>query len=97
MNIMNVGCDFLQHFASGTLVQGTEGVSNNATGEMTPYAKGEGLSAEMQTYYSDYLIDNAEPYLAHDLFAQKHRIPKGAKTISFRKYDPLPKRVTPIT
>jgi len=88
---------FLQHFASGTLVQGTEGVSNNTTGVVTPYGQGEGLSAEMQTYYSDYLIDNAEPYLAHDLFAQKHRIPGGAKTISFRKYDPLPKRMTPIT
>ena len=57
----------------------------------------DGLSAEMRTYYSDYLIDNAEPYLAHDLFAQKHKIPRGAKTISFRKYDPLPKRMTPIT
>ena len=75
---------FLQHFASGTHVQGTEGVSNNVTGEVTPYGAGEGLSAEMQTYYSDYLIDNAEPYLAHDLFAQKHKIPRGAKTISFR-------------
>ena len=94
---MNISTDFLQHFAAGTLVQGTEGVSNNQTGDVTPYAQGEGLSAEMQTYYSDYLIDNAEPYLAHDLFAQKHRIPKGAKTISFRKYDPLPKRMTPIT
>ena len=88
---------FLQHFASGTLIQGTEGVADNTTGKITPYAKGEGLSAEMSTYYSDYLIDNAEPYLAHDLFAQKHRIPGGAKTISFRKYDPLPKRMTPIT
>ncbi len=97
MNTMNVTRDFLQHFASGTAVQGTEGVSNNATGKVTPYAPGEGLSAEMRTYYSDYLIDNAEPYLAHDLFAQKHKIPCGAKTISFRKYDPLPKRMTPIT
>ena len=88
---------FLQHFASGTLIQGTEGVSDNTTGMVTPYAQGEGLSGEMKTYYSDYLIDNAEPYLAHDLFAQKHRIPGGAKTISFRKYDPLPKRMTPIT
>ncbi|MBE6586600.1 MAG: hypothetical protein E7645_08820, partial [Ruminococcaceae bacterium] len=88
---------FLQHFASGTMVQGTEGVSNNSTGVVTPYGQGEGLSAEMKTYYSDYLVDNAEPYLAHDLFAQKHRIPGGAKTISFRKYDPLPKRMTPIT
>ena len=97
MNSFNESCDFLQHFASGTHVQGTEGVSNNVTGEVTPYGAGEGLSAEMQTYYSDYLIDNAEPYLAHDLFAQKHKIPRGAKTISFRKYDPLPKRMTPIT
>lgn len=97
MNSVIMNCDFLQRFASGTQVQGTEGVSNNVTGEVTPYGAGEGLSAEMQTYYSDYLIDNAEPYLAHDLFAQKHRIPRGAKTISFRKYDPLPKRMTPIT
>ena len=97
MNSVIMNCDFLQRFASGTHVQGTEGVSNNVTGEVTPYGAGEGLSAEMQTYYSDYLIDNAEPYLAHDLFAQKHRIPRGAKTISFRKYDPLPKRMTPIT
>ncbi len=88
---------YLQHFAAGTAVQGTTGVADNTTGTLTPYAAGEGLSAEMHTYYSDYLIDNAEPYLAHDLFAQKHIISGGAKTISFRKYDPLPKRVTPIT
>lgn len=92
MNYQN----FLQHFAAGTAIQGTQGISNNETGTVTPYGAGEGLSAEMSTYYSDYLIDNAEPYLAHDLFAQKHRIPRGAKTISFRKYDPLPKRMTPI-
>lgn len=97
MNSIIAHNDFLQAFAAGTRVQGTEGVANNVTGEVTPYGAGEGLSAEMQTYYSDYLIDNAEPYLAHDLFAQKHKIPRGAKTISFRKYDPLPKRMTPIT
>lgn len=97
MNTTIAEKNYLQHFASGTLIQGTEGVSNNVTGEVTPYGTGEGLSAEMQTYYSDYLIDNAEPYLAHELFAQKHKIPRGAKTISFRKYDPLPKRMTPIT
>ena len=97
MNSIIANHDFLQRFAAGTRVQGTEGVSNNETGEVTPYGAGDGLSAEMRTYYSDYLIDNAEPYLAHDLFAQKHKIPHGAKTISFRKYDPLPKRMTPIT
>ena len=57
-----------------------------------------GLSAEMKTYYSDYLIDNAEPGLVHDQFAQKQSIPKnGGKTIEFRKYDPLPTLKSAIT
>ena len=57
-----------------------------------------GLSDEMKTYYSDYLIDLAEPELVHDQFGQKHPIPKnGGKTIEFRKYDPLPKALTPLT
>ncbi len=81
---MNHSTDYLQHFAEDT-------------GAVGAIVCGDGLTAEMQTYYGDYLVDNAEPYLAHDLFAQKQRIPKGAKSISFRKYDPLPKRTTPIT
>ena len=57
-----------------------------------------GLSAEMKTFYSDYLIDNAKPLLVHDQFAQKHPIPKnGGKTIEFRKYSPVAKALTPIT
>jgi len=57
-----------------------------------------GLSDEMKTYYSDYLIDLAEPELVHDQFAQKHPIPKnGGKIIEFRKYSPLPKLTTPLT
>lgn len=56
-----------------------------------------GLSEEMKTYYSDYLIDNAEPELVHDRFAQKHNIPQGGgKTIQFRKYSPLPKLTVPL-
>lgn len=57
-----------------------------------------GLSDEMKTYYSDYLIDMAEPKLVHDQFAQKHPIPKnGGKVIEFRKYSPLPKLLTPLS
>ena len=56
-----------------------------------------GLSDEMKTYYSDYLIDNAQPELVHDQFGQKHPIPKnGGKTIEFRKFVPLGKALTPI-
>lgn len=56
-----------------------------------------GLTEEMKTYYSDYLIDNAMPKLVHDQFGQKHPIPKnGGKTIQFRKYSPLPKLTAPL-
>lgn len=55
------------------------------------------LSVEMKTYYSDYLIDLAQPELVHDQFGQKHPIPKGGgKTIEFRQFDPLPELTTPI-
>ena len=34
----------------------------------------------------------------HDQFAQKHPIPKnGGKTIEFRKYNPLPKALVPLS
>ena len=57
----------------------------------------DGLSVEMKTYYSDYLIDNAKPNLVHDQFGQKHAIPKnGGKTIEFRKFTPFSKATTPL-
>ncbi len=57
-----------------------------------------GLSAEMKTYYSDYLIDNAKPNLVHDQFGQKHAIPaNGGKTIEFRKFVPFSKAVVPLS
>lgn len=56
-----------------------------------------GLSDEMKTYYSDYLIDNAQPELVHDQFGQKHPIPQnGGKTIEFRKFLPLGKALDVI-
>ena len=58
----------------------------------------DGLSQEMKTYYSDYLIDNAEPELVHDQFGQKQPIPKNrGKDIEFRKYDSLGKALKPLT
>ena len=66
--------------------------------ENTQVTSQSSLSDEMKTFYSDYLIDNAEPKLVHDQFGQKHPIPKnGGKTIEFRKYSPLPKLLTPLT
>ena len=53
----------LRLFDAGTNVNTTVGYANAASGEVTPYTEIEGLSEEMKTYYSDYLIDNAEPKL----------------------------------
>lgn len=57
-----------------------------------------GLSPEMKTFYEKRLIDNAEPKLVHDQFADVYNIPKnGGKTIEFRKYAPHAKALTPLT
>ena len=57
-----------------------------------------GLSVEMKTFYSKYLVDVAEPILIHGQWAQKHPIPKnGGKTIEFRRYTKLAKALTPLT
>ena len=72
----------------------------NNTNKTTDTTAGTGndLSPEMKTYYSDYLIDLAEPHLVHDQFGQKKPIPaNGGKTIEFRKYDSLPKATTALT
>lgn len=57
-----------------------------------------GMAVEMKTFYDRTLIENAEPELVHDQWAQTRDIPKnGGKTIEFRKYDQLPKALTPLT
>ncbi len=56
-----------------------------------------GLSPEMRTYYSDLMIDNAQPNLVHDQLGQRAPIPKGSgKTVQFRRYKPFPKATTPL-
>lgn len=68
------------------------------TNVTTANTTGNDLSVEMKTYYSDYLIDLAEPELVHDQFGQKHPIPaNGGKTIEFRQFDPLPELTTALT
>ena len=56
------------------------------------------LSNENKTYYHDTLIDNAEPYLVHDQFAQEIVIPEhGGKTVEVRYFDTLAKNTTALT
>ena len=62
------------------------------------HATGNDLSPEMRVFYDDTLIDLAGPNLVHDQFGQEKPIPEGnGKTIQFRKYDSLPKAMTPLT
>ena len=88
----------LHLFGAGENINTTNGYADASDGTVRPFGELEGLSEEMRTYYADYLIDNAEPNLIHDQFAQKHPIPKnGGKTIRFRKYDPLPKLTSELS
>jgi N4-gp56 family major capsid protein len=58
----------------------------------------ESLSPEMKTFYDKALLREAEANLVHGQFGQKRPIPKnGGKTIEFRKFDSLPKALTPLT
>lgn len=58
----------------------------------------ESLSPEMKTFYDKVLIREAQANLIHGQFGQSKPIPKnGGKTIEFRKFDSLPKALTPIT
>ncbi len=58
----------------------------------------DGMSVEMKTFYDRTLLENAQPALVHDQWAQTRNIPlNGGKTIEFRKYDELPKALTPLT
>lgn len=87
-----------QLFAAGDVINGTGAYVNaNDTSKSETYPEGGGLSPQMKTYYSDFLIDLVEPALVHAQFGQKKPIPKnGGKTIEFRKYDSLPKLTTPL-
>ena len=58
----------------------------------------QGMAVEMKTFYDRTLLENAEPELIHDQWAQTRDIPRnGGKTIEFRKYDQLQKALTPRT
>ncbi len=89
----------LQLFGAGDSVHGTEGYVNaNDSEKSVAYTEGGGLSAEMKTFYDKTLIELAGPSLVFDQFAQKRPIPKGGgKSIEFRRFNALPKALTPIT
>lgn len=65
---------------------------DNVINKTTSNGSGNNLTAEIKTYYSDYLIELAEAQLVHDQFGQKRNIPSGGgKTIEFRQFTPLAK------
>ena len=66
-------------------------------GALPNTSESTGMSAEMKVFYEKRLIDQAEPRLVHDQFADFYPVPVGGgKTIEFRKYDSLPKATVPL-
>lgn len=94
----------LQFFGAESNINATVGYVNAGTGSVTTpdlttvdgYAY-QGMSAELKKFYADSLIDFARPHLVHEQFGQKRSLPKGnGKSVTFRKYDPLPKATAPL-
>ena len=78
-------------------IHGTEGFVNANTGKTESY-NGNGLSAEMKTFYDKTLIELATPNLVHMQFGQKRPIPaNGGRTVEFRRMKPLAKNLNTIT
>lgn len=72
--------------------------ANPNTNVTTQTGAGQDLSPEMKTYYNKNLIRYAKPLLVHGQFGQKKPIPKrGGKVQEWRRRDPLPKALTPLT
>lgn len=66
--------------------------------DVTNVTTQDGMSVEMKTFYDRNLLENAEPELVHDQWAQTRDIPKnGGKKIEFRKFSQLPKALTALT
>ena len=66
--------------------------------DVTNVTTQESMSVEMKTFYDRNLLENAEPELVHDQWAQTRDIPKhGGKKIEFRKFSQLPKALTALT
>lgn len=91
--------------ANATVASGSMGaIDTSAGGSGVPYAghsynaPNNDLSPEMKVFYDKTLLEEAQPNLVHAQFGQKRPIPKNnGKTIEFRKFDSLPKALTPIT
>jgi len=107
---MNTTFEFdLQLFAlvssgvNATVSEGSMGdIDPQGTG--APYAghsyrhPNNDLAPEMKVYYDKKLIEMAKANLVHQQFGQKRPIPEnGGKTIEFRKFESLPKALTPLT
>lgn len=56
------------------------------------------LAPEMKDFYDKNLLRYTKPHLVHDQFGQTRNIPKnGGKRIEFRRFEQLPKALTPLT
>ena len=86
--------------AEGRNIHTTTGFADNKTGTTSNYpdAAGNDLSAGMRTYYSNRILDYAQPYLRYEEQAKKEMIPPNAgRVISFRGYEKLGPALTALT
>ena len=79
----------LQFFAeAGSLVNGTEGTVNAATGAAAPFDNDHSLSPELKAFYDTELLENARTELFYAQFAKRQPLPANHKgAVEWRKWN----------
>lgn len=90
---MNHSMEKLQLFAqTGTLVTGSEGYVNAATGAVTEFDDANTMSGELKTFYDTELLENAREEMYYAQFARRQPLPKNHGTsVEWRKFNTFAK------
>lgn len=92
--------DFLfdiQMFAANDVVNGTNGYTNADTGVVTPFSGVNDLSPGNKIFYDTALLENARDQHYFAQFGMKTPLPANrGQTIEWRKWNTLPKAMTPL-
>ena len=79
----------LQHFAqAGTLVNGTNGFVNSATGAVSAFDTGHSLAPELKSFYDTELLENARAEMIYAQLAKRQPLPANHHgAVEWRKWN----------
>ncbi len=85
------------HLFDLTVVNGTNGYTNAATGDVENFSGSNTLSPTMKTYYDTELLENARGELYYAQFGRKQPLPQGrGKKVEWRRWNTIPKAMVSL-